>query len=70
VAHRFAISVDWNDYGWPVGTVPSLDDCAASGIDMEQMLENLEEEVRARLVAMGELEDVDIEFVGYDVWTI
>jgi predicted RNase H-like HicB family nuclease len=70
VTHRFAVSVDWNDYGWPVGSVPALDDCVAVGIDMEDMLDKLEEEVRTRLVALGEAEDVEIEFVGYDLWTI
>jgi len=69
VTHRFAVSVDWNDYGWPVGCVPSLDDCVATGIDMEDMLDKLEGEVRARLIALGEAEDVDIELVGYDLWT-
>ena len=70
VAYRFAVSVDWNDYGWPVGTIPSLDNCAATGRDMEEMLDNLEEEVRARLIALGESGDAEIELVGYDVWTI
>ena len=70
MAHRFAVSVDWNDYGWPVGTVPSLDNCAATGRDMEEMLDKLEEEVRLRLIALGESGDVDIELVGYDLWTI
>lgn len=70
MAHRFAVSVDWNDYGWPVGSVPSLDDCVATGIDMEEMLDRLEEEVRSRLIAMGESEDVEIELVGYDIWTM
>jgi len=70
VTHRFAVSVDWNDYGWPVGFVPALDDCVATGIDMEDMLDKLEEEVRARLIALGEAEDVDIELVGYDLWAI
>jgi predicted RNase H-like HicB family nuclease len=70
VAHQFAVSVDWNDYGWPVGTVPSLDNCAATGRDMEEMLDNLEEEVRVRLVALGQPVDVEIELVGYDLWTL
>lgn len=70
VAYRFAVSLDWNDYGWPVGSVPALDDCAATGIDMADMLDKLEDEVRARLVAQGEPEDVDIELVGYDLWSI
>jgi predicted RNase H-like HicB family nuclease len=70
VTHRFAVSVDWNDDGWPVGVVPSLDDCVATGIDMEDMLEKLEDEVRTHLVALGEAEDVDIELVGYDLWVI
>lgn len=70
MAHRFAVSVDWNDYGWPVGTVPSLDNCAATGRDMEEMLDKLEEEVRLRLIGLGEPGDVDIELVGYDLWTI
>ncbi len=70
MTHRFAVSVDWNDYGWPVGSVPSLDDCAATGIDMEQMLDKLEEEVRTRLIARGEPGDVEIELVGYDLWTM
>lgn len=69
MAHRFAVSVDWNDYGWPVGIVPSLGNCAATGRDMEEMLDKLEEEVRAILVARGESEDVDIELVGYDLFT-
>ncbi|TFH35974.1 MAG: hypothetical protein E4G93_02875 [Dehalococcoidia bacterium] len=70
MAHRFAIAVDWNDYGRPVGSVPSLDDCVATGRDMEEMLDKLEEEVRMRLGSLGESGDVDIEFVGYDIWTI
>ena len=70
MAHRFAIAVDWDDYGRPVGSVPSLDDCVATGRDME-MLDNLEEEVRMHLIrSLGESGDVDIEFVGYDIWTI
>ena len=70
MAHRFTVAVDLNDYGWPVGSVPSLDDCVATGRDMEEMLDNLEAEVRTRLIAMGEPEDVDFELVGYDVWTV
>lgn len=70
MAHRFAVSIDWNDYGWPVGTVPALDSCAATGRDMEEMLDNLEEEVRVRLIALGQPEDVEVELVGYDLWSI
>ena len=69
MAHRFAVTVDWDYYGHPVGTVPSLD-CEATGNDMEDMLERLEEEVRSRLGGLGESEDVDIELVGYDIWAI
>jgi hypothetical protein len=37
---------------------------------MEEMLDNLEEEVRMRLSAQGQTGDLDIELVGYDIWTI
>jgi hypothetical protein len=70
VAHRFAVSVDWDNDGHPVGTIPSLDDCEATGTDMEDMLDKLEEEVRSRLGGLGEPEDADIELVGYDIWAI
>lgn len=68
MAHRFTVSVDWNDYGWPVGMISSLGNCAATGRDMEEMLDKLEEEVRSVLVSRGEPEDAEIEFVGLDVF--
>lgn len=68
MTQRFAIAVDYDEYGRPIGSVPSLDDCVATGRDMEEMLERLEDEVRSYLVSMGQLEDDDIEFVGYDLW--
>ena len=67
MTQRFAIAVDFDDYGRPIGTVPALDDCVATGRDMEEMLERLEEEVRVCLVSVGQLDD-DIELVGYDIW--
>lgn len=70
MAHRFAVTVDWDVYGRPVGTVPSLDDCEATGSDMEEMLDRLEEEVRSRLGGLGEPKDSDIELVGHDIWAI
>ena len=69
MAHRFAVAVDWDEHGRPVGSVPSLDDCVATGSDMEDMLDKLEEEVRVRVSDLGEPEDSEIELVGYDIWT-
>lgn len=69
MTQRFAIAIDYDEYGRPIGSVPSLDNCVATGRDMEEMLERLEEEVRTYLVSVGQLED-DIEFVGYDPWAM
>ncbi len=68
MAHRFAVAVDWDEHGRLMGSVPSLDDCVATGADMEDMLDKLEEEVRSRLNEQGEPGDSDIEFVGFDLW--
>ena len=67
MAYRFAVSIDWNDYGWPVGIIMSLNGCAATGRDMAEMLDKLEDEVRALLIARGESTDVEIELVGHDL---
>jgi predicted RNase H-like HicB family nuclease len=69
MTQRFAISVDWDDYGHPIGNVPALDDCTATGRDMEEMLDRLEEEVRLQLIDRGEIGG-DIELVGYDIWIV
>ncbi len=70
MTQRFAVVVNFDEHGRPIGTVPTLDDCAATGGDMEEMLERLEEEVRYQLLSSGQLddEDEDIELVGYDSW--
>ena len=70
MTQRFAITVDYDEFGRPVGTVPGLDDCVATGRDIEEMLENLEEEVRVYLVSAGYGEDDEIELVGYDIWAV
>ncbi len=69
LTHRFAISVDHDERGCPVGHVHSLEDCAVTGSDMEEMLDLMEEAVRARLIEKGEVAD-DIELIGYDAWTM
>jgi predicted RNase H-like HicB family nuclease len=66
---RFAISVAWDDYGHPIGCVPALGDCMATGRDMEEMLDQLEEEVKLRLIDRGET-SADIELVGGDIWIV
>ncbi len=66
MTQRFAISVARDDYGHLTGSVPALDGCAASGRDMDEMLERLEEEVKLQLTDRGEI-DGDIELVGYDI---
>jgi predicted RNase H-like HicB family nuclease len=70
MTQRFAIRVDYDEYGRPIGSVPALDDCAATGRDMEEMLDRLEDEVRMYLESVGQLDDDDIEFVGYDPWAM
>ncbi|MFC2008482.1 type II toxin-antitoxin system HicB family antitoxin [Chloroflexota bacterium] len=67
---RFAIAVGFDEHGRPIGAVPALDDCVATGRDMEEMLDRLQEEVRVYLVSAGQLNDDDIELVGYDVWAM
>lgn len=69
MTQRFAISVVWDNYGHLIGSVPALDDCTATGRDMEEMLDLLEEEVKLQLIDRGEVGG-DIELVGYDIWTI
>ena len=69
MTQRFAISVAWDDHGHPIGSVPALDDCTATGRDMEEMLDRLEEEVKVQLIGRGETGG-DIELVGYDIWMI
>ena len=66
MTQRFAISVALNDDGRLTGSVPALDGCAATGMDVEEMLERLEEEVKLQLTERGEI-DGDIELVGYDI---
>lgn len=66
MTQRFAISVARDDCGHLTGSVPALDGCAASGRDMDEMLERLEEEVKLQLTDRGEI-DGDIELVGYDI---
>jgi len=46
--------------------ISSLGNCAATGRDMEEMLDKLEEEVRSVLASRGEPEDAEIEFVGFN----
>ncbi|MBN1857009.1 MAG: hypothetical protein JW846_08665 [Dehalococcoidia bacterium] len=69
MSQRFAISVVHDDCGRPVGSVPSLNGCVVVASNMEEMLDLLEEEVRTRLIARGEMAD-EIELVGYDAWTM
>ncbi len=66
MTQRFAISVARDDDGQLTGSVPALDGCAATGMDMDEMLERLEEEVKLQLTGRGEM-DGDIELVGYDI---
>ena len=68
MTQRFAISVARDDYGRLTGIVPALDDCKATGKDMEEMLERLEEEVQLQL-GRDEMGG-DIELVGYDTCTV
>ena len=69
MTQRFSISVALDDDGHLTGSVPALDGCAATGMDMEEMLERLEEEVKLQLIDRGEMGG-DIELVGYDVWIV
>ena len=66
MTQRFSISVARDDDGHLRGSVPALDGCAATGMDMAEMLERLEEEVKLQLTDRGET-DGDIELVGYDI---
>lgn len=66
MTQRFSISVARDDNGHLTGSVPALDGCAATGMDMDEMLERLEEEVKLQLTDRGEV-DGDIELVGYDI---
>jgi len=70
MTQQFAITVEYDDYGRPIGTVPGLDDCVAIGRDIEEMLDRLEGEVRVYLVSAGYGGDDDIELVGYDIWAM
>jgi len=70
MTQRFSITVEYDEHGRPIGAVPGLDDCVATGRDIEEMLDNLEEEVRVYLVSVGYGEDADIELIGHDVWAM
>jgi len=70
MTQRFTITVEYDDRGRPIGAVPGLADCVATGRDMEEMLDKLEEEIRVYLVSVGRLDDEDIELVGYGIWAM
>ncbi len=66
MVRRFSFDVDWDEYGGISGFVPSLHDCSATGNDLEDMLDKLEEEVRKRLLACGQSAEDEIELLGCD----
>ncbi len=66
MAHCFSIGFDWDEQGRLTGSVRSLRDCSATGNDLEEMLDRLEEEVRSRLHPGEESAEMEIELVGYD----
>ena len=67
MTQRFAVSIARDDHGHLIGSVPALDGCTATGRDMEEILERLEDEVKLHLIGRGEMSG-DIELVGYDTW--
>lgn len=66
MVHRFSIGFDWDEHGQITGTIPSLQDCSATGNDLEEMLDKLEEEARKTLAAHGESSESEIELVSYN----
>ncbi len=69
MVHRYSIGVGLDEQGRITGSVSIVQGCSATGHDLEEMLDRLDDEVRRRLHSGDDLMDVDIELVGYDLST-
>ncbi len=69
MVHRYPIGVGLDEQGRITGSVSSLQGCRATGYDLEEMLDRLDDEVRRRLHSGEEPVDVEIELVGYGLST-
>jgi len=65
VGREFTVVIEKDEDGYFVGTVPQLKGCHTQARSLDELMDRMKEAVLLCLEAEGELEEGELQFVGF-----